>query len=153
MKDVPNYFIENKIPKVRWMKIGKAYKALYYCKTFSMTISPIYVYVINEKCVVAFKDKELTHEIAMFNISDFISSGEIAVDEPPKYESRVVRCWRYGTLLELKESIKHFNAPVKEKAMKTGKVVTKKKSEKEVIVRVTISPPDPPGKYEQLTLF
>lgn len=124
---VPSYYIENNIPKARWMYPGKAYKARWITVSRELEEAKMFIYVLNDEYVIAYRDEQLTKEIGTLKLEHFELFGHLNITEPPNYKSTFPISLTYGELL--------------------------KKDKNEGSVHINILPPDPPEQYEQLTLF
>ena len=147
---VPAFYKEQGIPKVRWMYPGKSYKARLITVSRKYDAAIMFLYVVDDKHVIAFGEAEMTNEIGMLLLKHFEKISELSVEGIPAYSSVFPKALTYGELLEVPQHVTKTVGNVSE----TPKVVTKEaESVTDTTVLVTITPPEPPMQYEQLTLF
>lgn len=151
----PAFYKERGIPKARWMYPGKAYKARLMTVPFKYEQAVMYIYVINEKYVVAFRDPEWQYEIGMLKLEGFLRIQTLPIDEPPRYQSVCPISLTYGKLLEFSATEKNAPLSIQDSPIKSkvDRIAPKEEPSEEAEVKVVVLPPDPPQKYEQLSLF
>lgn len=146
--NAPKFYKEQGIPKVRWMYPGKAYKARLVTVPRTMHQAKMYVYILNERFLIAFKDEELTLEIGMLPIKHFEKFGYLEIEGPPTFTAVCPTSITYGQLLDI---------PIKEDLVKENETfdeeVRIKEKKKESMIRVRVLPPDPPTKQKQMSIF
>ena len=141
------FYEEQRIPIVRWMYPNRAYKARLITVPRKYDQAIMYIYVLNDRHVIAFRDASMTNEIGMLRLEHFEKISELNVEGAPAYSSVFPKALTYG---ELFENV----TKVVENVIEMPKSVTKSnESVTDVPVIVTIAPPEPAVQYEQLALF
>lgn len=142
---VPAKFYEEQgIPVVRWMYPHQCYKARLITVPYKYDQAVMYIYVLDDRHVIAYRDVNLTREIGMLRLEHFEKICELHVVQTPAYSSVCPRVLTYGDLLDSMDS--DMTSADKNDINSTDSV-------KEDTFVVAILPPDPPEQYEQLTLF
>ena len=129
MQAPAKFYEEQRIPIVRWMYLGKAYKARLITVPRKYDQAVMYIYVLNDRHVIAYRNADMTVEIGMLLLEHFEKISELVIKGAPVYCSVSPKKLMYGELLELSRSVT------------------------ENAVSVTISPSEPVVQYEQLALF
>ncbi|MFF5993442.1 hypothetical protein AAGS61_01650 [Lysinibacillus sp. KU-BSD001] len=157
------FYVEQKIPIARWMYPGKAYKARLILVPRKYDEAVLYIYVLDEQHVIAYRDEEMTSELGKFKLEHFEKIKELPIEEPPKHTCALLRPVTLGMLLDVPEHVAYqlnakkqaakepIPAPV-EPVNEPLTVETGQEEEKDEPVKVRILPADPPAKYEQLEL-
>ena len=133
MQAPAKFYEEQRIPIVRWMYPNRAYKARLIMVPRKYDQAIMYIYVLNDRHVIAFRDASMTNEIGMLLLEHFEKICELNVEEAPAYSSVSPKKLLYGELFE--------------------SVTKEAESVTDVPVIVTIAPPEPAVQYEQLALF
>lgn len=128
MNKTPPFYIENDIPKVRWMFPGNCYKARYKSVPYKYPQGIMFIYVVNVQHVIAFKDSAMTQEIGMLKLEHFEKIQDLTRAATPRYKSTFPINLTYDLLIDKLKDLSES-------------------------VHITILPPDPPEEQEQLTLF
>ena len=135
---------------MRWMYPGKAYKARLITVPRKYDQAIMFIYVLNDKHVIAYRNADMTGEIGMMLLEHFEKIRELDRERVPVYSSVFPKALTYGELFELSQSVTKIAENVIEtpnSVKQTDKNVTEK------VVIVTITPPEPAVQYEQITLF
>lgn len=120
------------IPRVRWMYPGDAYKARMITVPRHIDQAIMFIYVLDSKYVIAFRDEAMTNELGMLKLEHFEKIARLQIDVAPAYTSVCPISLTYGQLLQVVEpmQVKVVPEPAKEVAVM-----------------------DLPEEYGQLTLF
>lgn len=135
------FYEEKRTPIVRWMYPNQAYKARLITVPRKYDQALFYVYVLNDKHVIVYRDEALTIEVGMMKLEHFEKIREVQIEGEPVYKSRCSTPMTYGMLLFNEQTPNNMRPALEEKP----------KAEPEV--KVMIMPPEPPVQYEQLSLF
>ena len=147
MQAPAKFYEEQRIPIVRWMYPGKAYKARLITVPRKYNQAVMYIYVLNDKHVIAYRNENMTAEIGMLRLEHFEKISELNMEGAPAYSSVSPKALTYG---ELFESV----TQIAENVIEIPKSITQEdESVTEKATIVTIAPPEPAVQYEQLTLF
>lgn len=147
----PAFYTENNISKVKWMYPGKCYYARLMTVPLKYDQARLYIYVLNDQHVIAYRDEQMTDELGMLKLKHFLQIKELSVEEAPVVSSVFPISLTYGMLLDVP----------KDKSKEPEKIVEVQKEpvqppievKVEPVVKVTILPPEPAVQYEQLALF
>ena len=160
----PAFYAEHGIPIARWMYPNRAYKARLILVPRKYDEAVLYIYVLNDQHVIAYRDEALTSELGRFRLEHFEKIKELSIEEPPVYSWEILRPVTIGMLLDapkhvnsepkvVEESPKEpVHAPI-EPINEPLTIETGQEESKDEPVKVQIVPADPPAKYEQLALF
>lgn len=135
------FYAEKQVPIVRWMYPKHAYKARLITVSRKYDQALFYVYVLNDKHVIVYRNAALTMEVGMMKLEHFEKIKELPIEGTPAYKSGCPIPMTYGMLLE--------NEPIQEDIPEVVEVAVKIEPE----VKVIIMPPEPPVQYEQMKLF
>lgn len=145
------FYEEQGIPVVRWMYPHQCYKARLITVPYKYDQAVMYIYVLDDRHVIAYRDVNLTCEIGMLRLEHFEKISELHVAQAPAYSSVCPRVLTYGDLLDNMDNLLGGMDSDMTSADKND--INSTDSVKEDTFVVTILPPDPPEQYEQLTLF
>lgn len=148
LDQAPSFYAERGIPKVRWMYPGKAYRARYMKLPLNCEEGKMYVYVLNDKYVIAYYDEAMTIEIGKLKLEHFMLFGHLEISGAPYYKSVVPGGVTHGMLLDSYQRAKQHTVQPEKVTEKVQEITTS-----DLNVTVKVLPPDPPQKFEQLVLF
>lgn len=149
----PAFYAERNIPKVRWMYPGKTYKARYMQVSYKYDEARLFIRVLNNEYVIAYRDEQFTREIGMLRLEHFQLIQQIDLKELPPYSSTFPIRMRYGHLLWDEGDIVHsFVARPLEPAQDASPVFEKEPQVEETIEEPIVQMVEQ-AMSEQLTLF
>lgn len=106
-----SFYVEQKIPVVRWMYPNKCYYARLITVPRKHEEAKMFIYVVNEHHVIAYLDEQFTQEIALCKLADFEKIKEVTIDRKPQYISAApIEITDYETLL-VKRGAVHIIEP------------------------------------------
>lgn len=130
-QNAPKFYQERNIPKVRWMYPYQAYKARLKTVPYKYQQAIMYIYVLNEEYVIAFRDEAMQIEVGMLKLEHFEKIKDLEDKKVPNYISLDPLSLTLEMVLDTT-----WYSEVQESS-----------------VKVTILPAEPDENYEQLTLI